>query len=303
MEKPARPFSFTGNATSSLTDRCKQVSNDVLFTSTPGQKQRKAKSSTDLHHSSDNDAPLSPPTPSTKRRFWSSFRNKARKFRGKNRNKKDSIDGLSASQPNISSDIGNETQNEYDQLFRESEKRQNELSSDKSFSDPNMSPVHNGPNQSGPKSNPEEQEKADEGDSGIAVVESTTTSVTSLAVLSPLKQIIHNSNTMSRLTRLFSFEYSTVTYNKTLYSKPCKNSLCINSMLSKLHVVALMSVIDLAMATSDELLNNLVVTPIDKLKTRFQALDQSNRIHRSTDSDDSVWEQWEASKDKCCSKM
>lgn len=152
-----------------------------LLLGTPGQKQRKAKSSTDLHHNSDNDAPLSPPTPTTKRRFWSSFRNKARKFRGKTRNKKDSVDGLSASQPNISSDIGNETQDEYDHLFTESEKRQNELSSDKSLSDPNMSPVHNESRQSDPSSNPEDQEKADEGDSGIAVVESTTTSMVSVS--------------------------------------------------------------------------------------------------------------------------
>lgn len=46
-----------------------------------------------------------------------------------------------------------------------------------------MSPVHNESRQSDPLSNPEDQEKADEGDSGIAVVESTTTSVVSVSYL------------------------------------------------------------------------------------------------------------------------
>lgn len=138
------------------------------------------------------DSPTSPQTSFTKKRFWNSFRSKtSRKLTRKNKNKEQITESLSASQPNISNDdrdefvdLSGEELLEYTSDSIEARERMvrrrlvkeqevEESSPDRSLSDPNVSPIKQRDRQQSGQFHSDEGEREDEGDSGIAVVEST----------------------------------------------------------------------------------------------------------------------------------
>ncbi|KAK3098495.1 hypothetical protein FSP39_020059 [Pinctada imbricata] len=166
----------------------------VTFKSSPNSTERKAKSSIDLRSSS-NDSHTSPPPPTSKRRFWSSFRKKkVRKQKYvKGVSDKDELRGLSASQPNIVNHAQYEDKPMHDEMVPifSSTDTNNPLESspDRSLSDPSISPAKVDPHPTSRRYNrpllrtssqsqsADELEKEDEGDSGIAVIESTAISM------------------------------------------------------------------------------------------------------------------------------
>lgn len=99
----------------------------AMIAGLPEESSRRAKSSIDLSSAPGDPHVTSPPLAS-KRRFWSSFRNKTKNLRHRQKNKsKEEVDtGLSVSQPEINSnrfsyddDIPNSGgSNDFDHLFR-----------------------------------------------------------------------------------------------------------------------------------------------------------------------------------------
>ena len=139
------------------------------------------------------ESPTSPPS-STKKRFWSSFRNKtSKKFRRKHKSNEVFVESLSASQPSICNDkqtLGSSSDDLLDNVYSAHEietrekmsrkrltkaERNVESSPDRSLSDPNVTPlkdrVTNRTFSGSGQSHSDENFDRDEDDSGIAVIE------------------------------------------------------------------------------------------------------------------------------------
>ncbi|XP_061166679.1 multiple C2 and transmembrane domain-containing protein 1-like isoform X2 [Saccostrea echinata] len=156
----------------------------------PDESSRRAKSSIDL--STGPDSHVTSPPSGSKRRFWSSFRNKTKNLRLRHKSKsKEGVEGgLSVSQPDINTSrfsyddeeitcINSGGSNDFDHLFSSTDTASPEkCDPDRSVSDPDVSPSKANQNASTPRSRSQSaEEREDEGDSGIAVIE-TSQSVT-----------------------------------------------------------------------------------------------------------------------------
>ncbi|XP_065945197.1 multiple C2 and transmembrane domain-containing protein 1 isoform X1 [Magallana gigas] len=157
----------------------------------PDESNRRAKSSIDLSSSTDSRTQPS----ASKRRFWRSFRLKTRGLRHRQQGKssEEGDRGLSISQPDINAsrfsdddDIRNSRgSNDFDHLFSSTDTASPEKSGpDRSVSDPDVSPIKGNQNVSNQRSRSQSmEEREDEGDSGIAVIESSQTVATSNKVM------------------------------------------------------------------------------------------------------------------------
>ncbi|XP_069137876.1 LOW QUALITY PROTEIN: multiple C2 and transmembrane domain-containing protein 1-like [Argopecten irradians] len=161
----------------------KSVDEATFYGSTEG-RERKAKSSIDLR--SNGEQTPSPPPTGKKRKFWSSFRNKKRLLTKARQKDGEEPAGLSASQPNISNDLSRTSMGEdFDPMFDSPNKSSGPADSmsspDRSLSDPSVTPGHHS-EESHQSMHGEEHDREDEGDSGIAVVENTNSSITELNI-------------------------------------------------------------------------------------------------------------------------
>ncbi|XP_062595979.1 multiple C2 and transmembrane domain-containing protein 1-like isoform X5 [Saccostrea cucullata] len=152
----------------------------------PDESSRRAKSSIDL--STRPDPHVTSPPSGSKRRFWSSFRNKTKNLRHRHKSKsKEGVDGgLSISQPDINTSrfsydeeeitcINRGGSSDFDHLFSSTDTTSPEkCDPDRSVSDPDVSPSKANPSVSTPRSRSQSaEEREDEGDSGIAVIETS----------------------------------------------------------------------------------------------------------------------------------
>nr|XP_022331670.1 multiple C2 and transmembrane domain-containing protein 1-like isoform X2 [Crassostrea virginica] len=154
----------------------------------PEESSRRAKSSIDL--SSTPDSRVKSPPLASKRRFWSSFRLKSRglRYRQKRKSQEKGDGCLSISQPDINTsrfsdedDIHNSRgSNDFDHLFSSTDTASPEKGGpDRSVSDPDVSPIKGNHNKSSQRSRSQSaEEREDEGDSGIAVIETSQTIAT-----------------------------------------------------------------------------------------------------------------------------
>ncbi|XP_022331671.2 multiple C2 and transmembrane domain-containing protein 1-like isoform X1 [Crassostrea virginica] len=154
----------------------------------PEESSRRAKSSIDL--SSTPDSRVTSPPSASKRRFWGSFRLKSRglRYRQKRKNQEKGDGCLSISQPDINTsrfsdedDIHNSRgSNDFDHLFSSTDTASPEKGGpDRSVSDPDVSPIKGNHNKSSQRSRSQSaEEREDEGDSGIAVIETSQTIAT-----------------------------------------------------------------------------------------------------------------------------
>ncbi|XP_055995221.1 multiple C2 and transmembrane domain-containing protein 1-like isoform X6 [Ostrea edulis] len=170
----------------------------------PEESSRRAKSSIDLSSAPGDPHVTSPPLAS-KRRFWSSFRNKTKNLRHRQKNKsKEEVDtGLSVSQPEINSnrfsyddDIPNSGgSNDFDHLFSSTDTASPEkCGPDRSVSDPDVSPLKTNQNASTPRSRSQSaEEREDEGDSGIAVIETSQIQIADTSIRQRKHELMQHS--------------------------------------------------------------------------------------------------------------
>lgn len=144
------------------------------------EKGRKYQSATDVRTDAGSTTPPSPPPMmSRRRRLWSSFRNKARRLRGKTKERPSSAEfnRLSASQPNIASNGSAIKGDEFDAYFESSKARHRESSKERSMSDPTLTPQTSTRSVRVIHSDHGMGDEA-EVDSGIAVIEQMSTTPT-----------------------------------------------------------------------------------------------------------------------------
>lgn len=184
-----------------VTSTSNKKKSKVTFLSVPDESNRRAKSSIDLSSSPDSRTPPS----ASKRRFWRSFRLKTRGLRHRQQGKssEEGDRGLSISQPDINAgrfsdddDIRNSRgSNDFDHLFSSTDTASPEKSGpDRSVSDPDVSPIKGNQNVSTQRSRSQSmEEREDEGDSGIAVIESSQTVATDTSIRQRRHELMQHS--------------------------------------------------------------------------------------------------------------